>query len=271
MFKTNVLLKPYRPINTWRKIAQGTWRSAKDPSIYGMVDIDATAMLKVIEEYKKNNIKLTPTTLVVRAIAEGIAAHPQINGVLRFGRIYERQNIDIFLQVSAADSSDDENLSGLIIRQCDQKTLEMIAHEVQNKAQEIKSGNDEEYKKVKSSMALLPGFLVAPLLDFLSFFLYGLNIWSPLIGSPRDSFGSAMVTSVGSLGIEYGFAPLTPYSRCPILVAVGKIKDKPVVENGQVVIRPMMPLCVTLDHRLIDGYGASKMLKKLLAYFEHPF
>lgn len=270
MFQPNVKLKPYKTINTWRKIAQGTWRSAKDPSIYGTVDVDATALLKLIEDFKQKNIRITPTTIVAKAIAEGITSYPPVNGVLRFGRIYERQNIDIFLQVSAADEMD-ENLSGMIIRQCDKKNLPEIAQEIQSKAKIIKSGQDVDYQKVKSSMKFLPGFLMAPLLDFLSFMLYGLNLWSPLIGSPRDSFGSAMITSIGPLGLEYGFAPLTPYSRCPILVAVGKIHDKVVVENGQVVIKPILPLGVTLDHRLIDGYGAAKMLKKMTAYFEKPF
>lgn len=273
MLTKNVKLKPFKPLSTWGKIAQGTWRSAKDPSIYGTVDIDATVLLQVIEEYKQKGIRITPTTIAAKAIAVGIGAYPRVNGVLRLGRIYQRQDIDIFLQVSAPgdEANGDENLSGMIVRNCDQKSLQAIADEIQTSANKIKSGNDESYKKVKKSMGIMPGFLVAPLLDLLSFIMYGLNLWSPLIGSPRDSFGSAMITSIGSLGVEYGFAPLTPYARCPILVAVGKINDKVVAVNGQMVIKPILPLCVTLDHRLIDGYGASKMLKKVLAYFEKPY
>ena len=90
------------------------------------------------------------------------------------------------------------------------------------------------------------------------------------MGTPKDSLGSAMVTSVGPMGIEYGFAPLVPYSRCPMVMAVGKITEKAVVENGQVVVKPMLPISVTLDHRQVDGFGGSKMFHGMLNYMKNP-
>src|SRR5205823_5430724 len=107
----------------------------------------------------------------------------------------------------------------------------------------------------------LPTFLVSAVLRVVGFLMMDLNVWSPLFNAPRDSFGSVMITSVGMMGIDAGFAPLVPYSRCPLLMAVGEIHDKPVVINGKIEIRPMMTVGVTLDHRLVDGKGASYMLR----------
>ena len=75
---------------------------------------------------------------------------------------------------------------------------------------------------------------------------------------------------MGMLGLQRGFAPLFPNSRCPMLVAIGKIEEAPIVKDGELAVGKILPVCVTLDHRLIDGVGASKMFKAVLEYFEKP-
>ena len=72
------------------------------------------------------------------------------------------------------------------------------------------------------------------------------------------------------LGIENGYAPLVPYSRCPALMAVGEIKEKAVVIDGQITIRPILNIGITMDHRQVDGKGASYMLKAFRKYLENP-
>ena len=86
----------------------------------------------------------------------------------------------------------------------------------------------------------------------------------------ENSFGSAMVTSVGMLGIQRGFAPLLPYVQCPMIVTIGRLEEKPIAKNGTVQVVEVLPVCATMDHRLVDGVGASKLMKALQQYFENP-
>ena len=51
---------------------------------------------------------------------------------------------------------------------------------------------------------------------------------------------------------------------------MGAIIDKPVVVDGHVVVRPMMNVTLTYDHRIIDGAEAGKFMRTLKAYMEHP-
>lgn len=259
MFKKNVKYTGPRYLNAWRKIAIGTWRSAGDPSIYAIVDVDARPVYRAIERYKEKGIKLTPTAVVAKAIAYAMSEYPQINSIQRFGRLYQRENVDIFLQVSSGKGG--ENLSGMVVKNCDKKSFEEIAAEIKSVSGRIKDGDDKDFEKVKGTMDFLPGFIVGPILTVMGFILYGLNLWSKLLGAPRDGFGSAMVTSVGMMGVEYAFAPLVPYSRSPLVVAVGKIIEKPIVEDGNIVPCPILPINGTLDHRVIDGAGGGKMIK----------
>ncbi|GAC1522969.1 MAG: hypothetical protein NVS3B10_23070 [Polyangiales bacterium] len=79
-----------------------------------------------------------------------------------------------------------------------------------------------------------------------------------------------MVTSVGSFGLSMGLPPLVPFSRCPSLVLVGEVHDKAVVADGAVVVRPVLPIGVTFDHRILDGYQAGVMAKAFRQIMERP-
>lgn len=64
----------------------------------------------------------------------------------------------------------------------------------------------------------------------------------------------------------------TPIINLPQTAVLGlhAIKDKPVVINGKVEIRPMMYLALTYDHRLLDGREAVQFLVKVKEYIEDP-
>ncbi len=270
LFKWNVDLAPPLKLSPWRKIAMGSWRTAKDPSVYGTMDVDVQVCLDHIEELNKNSngIKITITHLVGKAIANCLAKHPDINSVLRLGRLYPRKSVDIFFQVATDTKGVD--LSGAVIRHADKKSILEIAKEMQDEVTKVRHKGDPNFKKTKNTMKFIPGFLVACVLDILGFVLYGLNIWSPLLGTPRDTFGSVMVTNVGSLGLGLSFAPLLPYSRVPVLFALSAIEDKPIVKGGQIVIAPVIQIGVTIDHRVIDGVHGGHMAKTLRNFFANP-
>jgi 2-oxoglutarate dehydrogenase E2 component (dihydrolipoamide succinyltransferase) len=48
------------------------------------------------------------------------------------------------------------------------------------------------------------------------------------------------------------------------------IQDRAVVRDGQIVVRPMMYLALSYDHRIIDGREAVGFLKKVKEYIEEP-
>jgi pyruvate dehydrogenase E2 component (dihydrolipoamide acetyltransferase) len=265
----NAELGPALRISSWRKVAIGTWRSAGDPSIYGIAEVDVAPALAYLERIRaKTGTKVTLTQFTGKAVAMTLAQHPEINCILRFGRLYPRRNVDVFYQV-ASDSSG-KDLSGMTIRNADRKSIAETALEMQARAERIRSQGDPEFRKMKSTMGLLPGILSRYVLGFAGWLMYTLNLWTPLLGSPRDPFGSCMITSIGSLGLDMAFAPLVPYSRVPLLIAVGAARETPVARDGKLGVALISRLCVTIDHRLIDGMHAAKMSRTLLGIFADP-
>jgi 2-oxoglutarate dehydrogenase E2 component (dihydrolipoamide succinyltransferase) len=75
-----------------------------------------------------------------------------------------------------------------------------------------------------------------------------------------------------SNGGVYGSMLSTPILNVPQSGVLGMhaIQDRPVVRDGQVVIRPMMYLALSYDHRMIDGREAVGFLKKVKEYIEGP-
>ncbi len=269
LFTKNIEYNSPLKLSGWRKIAIGTWNTVGDPSVYGAIDLDCENVVKMIEKLRaETGVKITLTHAVGKVIAHTIRKHPEINCILRFGRLYPRKTVDIFFQVAA--DSQGEDLSGAVIRNADQKSVVDIARELEERAQLIRAKKDHSYIKIKSLAKRLPGFLASTLLNIGSLIMYKLNIWSPLLGSPRDSFGSIMVTSIGSLGMDEAYGPLVPYSHVPAVIAVGALVEKPVVRNGQIVIGKIIRICATFDHRLIDGIHGSKMAKTIKAVFQNP-
>jgi 2-oxoglutarate dehydrogenase E2 component (dihydrolipoamide succinyltransferase) len=75
-----------------------------------------------------------------------------------------------------------------------------------------------------------------------------------------------------SNGGVYGSMLSTPILNPPQSAVLGMhaIQDRPVVRDGQIVVRPMMYLALSYDHRIIDGREAVGFLKKIKEYIENP-
>lgn len=86
---------------------------------------------------------------------------------------------------------------------------------------------------------------------------------------PNDLTGSTFtITNFGSFGSQVGTPIINPPEVA--ILGTGRITDKPVVVDGAVVVRPIMPLVLSYDHRLIDGAVAGAFLAHLKTLLERP-
>ncbi|MFC2020095.1 dihydrolipoamide acetyltransferase family protein, partial [Chloroflexota bacterium] len=76
------------------------------------------------------------------------------------------------------------------------------------------------------------------------------------------------ISNLGMFDIDQFSAILQPPEAA--ILAVGRISDRPVAREGQVVIRPMMTLTLSIDHRILDGVLGANFLKSLQNYIENP-
>ncbi len=80
--------------------------------------------------------------------------------------------------------------------------------------------------------------------------------------------GTFTITNYGHFGGTFA-TPIINYPEVAIL-GTGRISEKPWVKDGQVVIRKILPLSLTFDHRVTDGVDASGFLAKVVRLLEDP-
>jgi pyruvate dehydrogenase E2 component (dihydrolipoamide acetyltransferase) len=252
---------PVENVSSFRRMAAGMWRSPRDPSIYGQMDVDATPALAFLAEQPG---KVTVTHLVARAVAIAMRDQPELNAKVRFwGRLERRETIDLFVTVATGG-----DLSGARIDRADEKSLGELAREVSDRAGRIRKGNDKDYARTRGAMKSLPWWLARPATWASDVLVNELHVELP--GMPGDPFGSAIITSVGMFGIDAAFAPFVPLARCPMLILVPEVRPRPWAVGDTACVRPVLRLCATFDHRIIDGAAAGRFAARLTELFASP-
>jgi len=268
-FKKNVLKIKKIKTSPWRKVSLATWKIVDDSSVHGLLRVNADNMLEYINQLnKESQVKITFTHIMIKVCALTLDKYPQANSFIRYGKLYQREDTDIFVHI-AADMKGDE-LTGTVIRNANLKSIKEIADELNNKASEYKNGKRSEFDQIKLLLNILPSFILRPVLQCIGFILYTLNIWSPVMGMQRDPFAGIMLTNVGSLGIDWAYTPLARYSRVSFLLAMGSIQDTFKFDNESVHPSKEINLTTTFDHRVLDGVHAAKIAHQIREYFKNP-
>lgn len=269
----NLALRHKKDLSPFRRIAIGTWRRTYDPSVYGTMTVTVDRALEYIEAFRqRTGRRVTLTHLMAKVMAAALAKMPDANAVLRFNRLYLRQDIGVFFQVALRDEVTGEiDLSGTTVHHAERKSLLDVVEEFDASVEKVRKRKDAALEQSRSMFRWLPSLLLGVVLRVMSFLAYTLNLDLRRAGVPKDAFGSCMVTNIGSLGLDHAYVPIVPYSRVPLLIAMGAVGEEPVVENGQVVIRKRMKLNATFDHRILDGVHAATMARVVHEWFDDPF
>ncbi len=267
----------------WRKVSLNTWSQPDNATIYGLLDVDVGPLQEYLaRKTEQTGVKCTITHAVSRGLAMLLRRYPECNVLVRRRKVWLRDDVDIFHQVAmpippkadpdASGSAPGEeakaDLSGATLRRVDTKPVEQIAQELRERAEKVRAKKDGDMAKTRNRMLGLPNFLLRIVMGFINWFTYKMN-WK-LPGTPRDPFGSAMVTAVGMFGIKLAYAPLVTFSQVPIILLVGQVEDRAVVRDGEVEVRPMCSITATLDHRIIDGFQAGRLAGDMKRMLEQP-
>jgi pyruvate dehydrogenase E2 component (dihydrolipoamide acetyltransferase) len=214
------------PVTTMRKVIAQRLTEVKPgvPHFYLNVDIEMDQALKLREEAKAQDLKVSVNDIIVKAVAVAVRRFPRVNQVFAGDVIHQLQNVDVGIAVAIEDG-----LITPIVKDADQKGLAEIAGEVRELA-------DRAKKK-----ALKPD---------------------------EYTGGSITVSNLGMFGVDSFIAVINPPQAS--ILAVGKVEPKVVVRDGQMVIRQMMSMTFSGDHRVVDGAVGAQFLKIVRELLEQP-
>ena len=256
---------------SYRKSAIASWSHQKDQNIYCQLELDTSKALAFIDEYNKklgkNEISLTH--FVVKILGECFYKYNVLNLVLIRNKLFLRKETNVFVS-ALLRTHKGKDLSGVSVKDVPSLSLEQVAENVGKQLELLRKSKETELKGFGAFSKWIVSLFLSVIYKVIDSVIYTLNLYPRLFGLPSDPIGSVIVTNIGSLGLENAFVPLSPYSRCPLIVAIGKTKKKPVVENDIVVPKEMTSLNFTLDHRYADGADVGLFLHYFKKIFEEP-
>lgn len=271
----NLPLEPLRNPSAFRQISLGSWRDAKDPTVYGSITLRMDEALRYRDEFRsRTGRRLTVTHMMARAIGAVLEEVPDVNAIMRWGRIYLRKDNVVFFQVAMKDPDTGRvDLSAHTVHQANERDLLDILDDFERSVARVRAASkSQSLERTRRMLKVMPAYFAGLMTEIISFFAYTLNLDLSGLGLPSKTFGPVAVTNVGAMGIEEAYVPLVPYSRAPTFVALGAVRKTPIVdEDDSIVVAQTMKVMATFDHRILDGAHAAKMCGVLTRWFEDPY
>lgn len=235
--------------SNWRKTAISIYKAPSDGKIFGTYEVDATEMLHYIEMKKKQGKRITVTNLVTAALARALFYDvPEVNCFVRRGKLVQRDHVDVFISVAQKG----KNITGVIIKHAETYTVEEIASYQQSKLEKTYTGKKDSFK-IKDSIGKIPWPLRGIIVKFIKWWLFDMGLRLPFIKLSKDPFGSIALSNIGVFGLTAGYMALFPIANIPAAFSMGAITEKPTVINGEITIRPFLPISGTFDHRIMEA------------------
>jgi len=225
------------PLKGMRKaIAEHMQRSLNvSAQITTMGEYDMTEMVKfrkaLLEREKIIGLRISYTDLFVFILARALRENLAINSSLIGNEMIIWENINIGVAVALEGGDFEGGLIVPVVKDADKKSLLEIGRIVKELV--IKARNNE----------LMPDDL---------------------------SSGTFTLTNVGGFGLGWSFS--TPIINQPqtAILRTSEIVERPAVQDGQLVIRPIVAYSLTYDHRLLDAAPAARFLLTLKDLIENP-
>ncbi|QSQ24603.1 2-oxo acid dehydrogenase subunit E2 [Pyxidicoccus parkwayensis] len=259
-------LRPKTHVSSFRKLSIGSWETAYDPTVYGTLTVRMDRAVAYMEAFQaRTGVRLTVTHLVIKALAEALRRCPDANAVLRFSRIYLRNRVTVSALVARPEGNG-TRLVPVRVEDADKKGLRELAAEL-----EAAVRAEPEARRGWRMVERVPSPLLHLFTRVVSFLAVTLNLDMSRFGLPRDAFGAAVVTDVGMLGLDVAYLPLVPFTRVPVFLAPGAVRETAVVEGERVVVGKVMSVNASIDHRFIDGYHAGVIANTVRDMLEDPF
>jgi 2-oxoglutarate dehydrogenase E2 component (dihydrolipoamide succinyltransferase) len=226
----------YEPMTVMRKaIAEHMVRSVQTSAhVTAIFEVDMSKVVSIRDRLKgdyerKHGIRLTYLAFIARAVVDALQAWPRMNAEIRGNQIVVKQFVNLGIAVALDDG---KGLIVPVIRNAEEKNLLGIARAIQDLAERART------KKL----------------------------------SPDEVQGGTFtVTNPGGFG-AIGGTPIINQPQVAIIDVEAIVKRPWVVSDEQgsdtIAIRPIMNLCISYDHRLVDGAYAAPFMRDVRTNLE---
>jgi pyruvate dehydrogenase E2 component (dihydrolipoamide acetyltransferase) len=252
----------------WRVTAAAIYTAPSDSRVYGSLDIDVTDAKRFMDAKRKSGVKITMVHLTTAVLARAVAFDvPELNCFIRRGSVVGRKRLNVMVPVMLDSQS---GVSSVLVNDAHARPVSDLAHDIRQQARNSRSGEESKASRNKYLLNKIPWPLRRAVFKLLKWLTVDLGVEMRSLGLSSDSFGSFIVSDIGSFGLTSGMAALFPAAKIPAVIIMGKMEEKPVVRDGEIVVRTILPLTGTFDHRIVDGMQIGKLGRAIHRNFKQP-
>jgi len=253
--------------NEWRKVAATIYKKPVDSKIFGSVEIDVTELEEFISRKRKEGLKITLTHIFVLIVARALKNEVQeLNTYIKRGNVIHRDHVDAMVSVL----NDEGQMSSVKIQNADRMTLTELAAAMNDEIRNSKLGKENKTMRMKGFLARIPWPFRNWVFKLIRTITIDWGIKITPLGLSGESFGSFVITNIGSIGLDMGYPALFPTANVGIVFVMGGVSKKPAVVNDQIVVRRIMSLGAALDHRVVDAIHGGKLFKYIKQVVRNP-
>ena len=251
----------------WRLTASTIYRKPVDSKILGSAELDVTDLEAYISELRKKGTKVTLTHFFTLAAGRAIAEHiPEFNTYLKRGKIYP------FRQLTASVSlrMPSGEMSSIKVTDPEKKNYGEMVHQLSAGIEEAVQGEESKANRMKGALGNIPWPFRKWVYGLIRFIILDLGFSIPALGLSAQSFGTYIISNVGTLGLDGGYPALMPTGNISLVLILGRVREMPWVHEGQIVPRRIIKISAALDHRVVDAAHGGKLFNYLRRAVREP-
>ena len=237
------------------------------------VDIDMRPLRAYLDKLNEGRTedKYTVFHLISAAVGKAFVLRPKMNRFVCNNKLYQRNDITVAFTVKKKFNDHSEEALAFFKYDTDE-TLSSYHKKIMKVIHSTKS--DEEKDTSTGAMDIvckLPQWLINAIVKFVLWL--DKHGWAPefLIGSDPNH-AAIFLSNLGSIGLPGGYHHLVNWGTNSCFIVVGKIYTKAEYDSeGNADVHEVVPLGITLDERIADGYyysGTVALVKEILAHPE---
>ena len=257
-----------RKLHPYRWIMPYIMRTRNESVVYFDTYVKADALLDYLEKAKER-FDCDITHALVAAGGIGLAENPRMNQFIAGRRLYQRKGRFLTFSMKRKAMDKKAKLAVVKLELKDGQTFKELCDEIGEQIGEQRSEKRTYTDKELDLFRLLPRPLMRA--------GFALFQWADYYGLLPKSFidGDGMYTSIfcanlGSVGMGAGFHHLYEWGNCPLFMMVGKIEDRAMVVDGEVVVQKTLHIRFSYDERIDDGLTSSYGIASAVRVLEDP-
>lgn len=230
--------------------------------------VSAEAMLEYLERVRPH-MNIDIIHLLVGACMVGLRDNPKMNQFVTGKRLYQRNQVAITFSMKRKKLDKEAKLAAVKLAIPDGQTFEELCARINTQIEVERSGSETYSDKELGFMTRLPRPILSFCIKFVQWADYHNLVPASFI--KNDGFYTSMfVANLGSLGMTPAYHHLYEYGNCPLFLMVGKIEDRAVVVDGNVVPQATLHLRYSYDERIDDGLTAKHGMASVKRALENP-